>query len=108
MQRLIQLSSDLISQGETSGLEDIEAYMQERDRVFTDLQHLTPASDQVVAFRPLVLRIAEMDAVITSRMTLLRDTALFEIEKINQGKRSKSAYDSPAYGDDSVFFDSKQ
>ncbi|MGM0884181.1 MAG: hypothetical protein ACQEXQ_24475 [Bacillota bacterium] len=82
--------------------------MQERDVIFADLQRLTPPLDQVAAFRPHILHIAELDTVITGRMTELRNEANDEINKINRGKRSKSMYEAASYGDDSLFFDTKR
>ncbi|NIK79335.1 hypothetical protein FHS15_004495 [Paenibacillus castaneae] len=82
--------------------------MQERDDLFTELEKVTLTPDQVAACRPIVLHIMELDNVITGRMTKLRNEANIEIEKINRGKRSKSMYESGAYGDDSLFFDTKR
>lgn len=108
MQRLIQQSSKLNERIYICELEDIEVYMQERDVIFAELQQLNPSPDQVAALRPLVLRIAELDTVITGRMTELRNEASQEIDKINRGKRSKSMYESGSYGADSLFFDTKR
>ncbi|RCW44808.1 hypothetical protein [Paenibacillus prosopidis] len=106
--RLIQLSSKLIERIDSCKLEDIEVYMQERDIVFAELQQLIPAPDQVAAFRFEISRITEMDTIITGRMTVLRNEANHEIDKINRGKRSKSMYESASYVDDSLFFDTKR
>lgn len=108
LKQLTQLSSNLIERLDSCELEDIEIYMQERDVIFADLQRIAQPHEQVTAFRPHILRIAELDTVITGRMTELRDEANDEINKINRGKRSKSIYESTSYGDDSLFFDTKR
>lgn len=108
LKQLNQLSSDLIAQMESCELEDMEIYMQQRDIIFAKLQSFNPSPDQAAAFRPQVLHIAELDTVITGRMTELRKEATKEIDKINRGKRSKSMYESGSYGADSLFFDTKR
>ena len=108
LKQLIHLSSSLMERLSGCGIEDIETYKQERDLIFAELQQLNPSPDQAAALRPQVLRIAEMDTVITGRMTELRDEAKREMDKINRGKRSKSMYESGSYGDESLFFDTKR
>jgi hypothetical protein len=108
LQRLIQLSSDLIKQLEKCKLEDIEAYMEERNLLFADLQQLSLTPDQAVGFHLLGEQIQKQDSVIIGRMTELRVEADQEIDKLNKGKRSKSMYESASYGDDSLFFDKKK
>ncbi|WP_424766662.1 hypothetical protein [Paenibacillus sp. sgz302251] len=108
LNQLNQLSSELIARLDNSKLEDMERYMQEREMLFAELQQLPPVREHDTDTRALVLRITEMDAVIKGRMTVLRNEANHEINKINIGKQSKSKYDSGSYGDDSLFFDTKR
>jgi hypothetical protein len=89
-------------------LEDLEAYMEKRDLLFAQLQEFVPSPKQVTAFRPFVVQIREQDAIIAGKMTELRNEANREIVKLNKGKRTKSMYESPSYGDDSLFFDTKR
>jgi len=84
LKQLIHLSSSLMERLSGCGIEDIETYKQERDLIFAELQQLNPSPDQAAALRPQVLRIAEMDTVITGRMTELRDEAKREMDKINR------------------------
>ncbi|MBD2868419.1 hypothetical protein [Paenibacillus arenilitoris] len=108
LQRLNQLSSELVSNLRGSVLEEIDAYMEERDRIFAELERLgPPSSSQVAEHRQQVERLFAMDRIIIGRMTELRDEANREIDKLNKGKRSKMLYES-SYGDDSLFFDRKR
>lgn len=108
IQRLIQLSSELVQRMNECELEEIEAYMEARDIIFAELQQNVPAAEEIVALRNQVERILEMDTVITGRMTVLLTEANREISKINKGRRTKSIYETGFYGDDSVFFDTKR
>lgn len=108
LNKLIQLSSNLVGQIGSCELEELDVYMEEREKLFDELHQFTPGSDQVAAYRPLVELIEKQDAVITGRMTVLRNEANHEIDKINRGKRSKSMYESSSFGDDSLFFDTKR
>lgn len=108
LNKLNQLSSNLIERLDSCEMEELVLYMEERDNLFAKLQETPPDREQVTTFRPLVEIILKQDVVIMGRMMVLRNNANLEIEKINIGKRSKSMYDSNSYGDESMFFDTKR
>ncbi|WP_141506454.1 hypothetical protein [Paenibacillus luteus] len=108
LNKLNQLSYNLIERLGNCEMEELVLYMEERDELFAKLQQTTPDRTQVSAFRPLVELILKQDVVIMGRMMELRNNANQEIEKINIGKRSKSMYDTGSYGDESMFFDTKR
>lgn len=108
LRQIIQLSSSIIEQVDKIDLESLEAYMQQRDQLFGELQKLAPTSEQVLLLRPLAAQIQEQDHSIVNQMVELRSKANNEMDKLNRGKLSKSAYDSSPYGEDSLFFDAKR
>ncbi|WP_168123420.1 hypothetical protein [Paenibacillus sp. HB172176] len=108
LNKLIQLSSNLIEKMESSDLQSIEEYMTQRDKLFADLQQLPVERYEADALQPLIERITKQDSVIIRTMAALKHAAFVEIEKINRGKRSKSVYESSSYGDDSLFFDRRR
>ena len=108
LKQLNQLSSDLVGRIASCELEDMDAYMEERDLLFAELQQLASGSLHTSETRSLVEHIQQQDSIITGRMLELRGEANAEIDKLNKGKRTRSMYDSGAYGDDSLFFDTKR
>ncbi|MCA0757561.1 hypothetical protein KP806_21090 [Paenibacillus sp. N4] len=108
LQRLVQLSSELVRNLDGCGMEEIEAYMEERGRIFVRLKQFTPDSASAHQNRELVASMIQMDRVITGRMMNLRDEANRELNKLSRSKRTKAMYDSGPYGDESLFFDTKR
>lgn len=108
LQRLVQLSSELVWRLDGCGLEEIEAYMEERGRIFTELKQLVPDSASADQNRGLAVSMIEMDRIITGRMTQLSEEANRELNKLGRSKRTKAMYDSSPYGEDSLFFDTKR
>ncbi|MDQ6422497.1 hypothetical protein RB620_23990 [Paenibacillus sp. LHD-117] len=82
--------------------------MEMRNLLFDELQQMKPTHEQRATLKPLVDHIQIQDHVIVSRMVQLYEDANVELNKINRGKRSKTMYESAAYGEDSLFFDAKR
>lgn len=111
IKRLNQLSSDLRERITSCELEDMDAYMAERELLFTELQQLAAASGGIYVtpeIRQMLQQLEQHDSIIIGRMVELRNAANVEIDKINKGKRSKLTYESGSYGDDSLFLDAKR
>ena len=108
LKRLNQLSSELVDRIASCELEDMDAYMEERELLFNELQQRASGTNMTADIRVLLEQIHQHDSVITGRMMELRNAANVEIDKINKGKRSRVTYDSGVYGDDSLFFDTKR
>lgn len=103
-----QLSANLVAELEQSDLKTIEAYMEQRDRLFVELQEHVPTPEEKRQLQPLVKQLQKQDALILQRLAHLRNEAKQELNKLNLGKRSKSMYESASYSDDSLFFDTKR
>lgn len=86
----------------------MDAYMEEREAVFSKLQQLAPKRPPSAEARLLLEQIRQQDHVIIGRMTVLRDQANAEIDRINKGKRTRSVYEADTYNADSLFFDAKR
>lgn len=108
LQRLDQLSSELVQQLENCEMEQFDIWMEKRQCIFDELMKHTSLHSLTDQERLLAGRIQEMDKLIVARMKQLSDEARLELDKLNRAKRSKSMYDTVSYGDDSLFFDRKQ
>ncbi|GLX70894.1 hypothetical protein [Paenibacillus glycanilyticus] len=108
LQRLIQLSSNLVERLDNADLEQIDNYMQQREELFRELEQLVVPAEQMAVLRQEADRLISIESVIVARMVTLRDEAKQQWEKIQQGRRSQARYDSAYGGGDSLFFDARR
>ncbi|MFC4102029.1 hypothetical protein [Paenibacillus xanthanilyticus] len=104
--RLKRLSAELVSRLGECELEDFDQYMTEREEIFENLMQgqLKPEEHEDAK------RILELDKQIIIRMLQLKNEAAEELEKVQQGQRSRNLYDSSygAHQDESLFFDRRR
>ncbi|WP_307585243.1 flagellar protein FliT [Paenibacillus wynnii] len=107
IQQLNQLTSSIIDRlGEVS-YEEFSAFVEERQKlvdsigVEVELCQPTPAQKQAIS------RIMEHDSAILARMNALRLEAQDWLQKRNQAKAQRSAYES-GYTPDSILMDRKK
>ncbi|WP_159885442.1 hypothetical protein [Paenibacillus puerhi] len=107
LEQLEALSMELMEFIDEADMEDIENYMNQREVYFQELQSMN-AVDWSPHLEQVKL-IQEMDRHITKRMQELKSEASAEINKFQNAKKNKSAYES-AYQDtnSSYFFDSRK
>ncbi|MFS0725892.1 flagellar protein FliT [Paenibacillus sp. 1P07SE] len=106
---LTQLSSNLVSRLASVGMDEMTDYMRERDAIFVQLQQMRPTPAEAAELRPAVEQILAMDALIVTRMHVLRSEAQAEMDKLSNGRTAKSTYeDSYAADQESFFFDTKR
>jgi hypothetical protein len=107
--QLRNLSSDLIERLAECRFEEIEAYMDARNKIFEEMAHLNvdrAVNDQLTAEVKLFLA---MDHKILTRMQQMYSELGAELHKIQSGKKNKSTYDNFNHGpEESYFFDSKK
>ncbi|MCM3628116.1 hypothetical protein M3194_12140 [Paenibacillus glycanilyticus] len=108
LQRLIQLSSNLVERLDNADLEQFDEYMRQREELFKELEQMELPMEQMTVLRLEADRLISMESVIVARMVTLRDEARQQWEKIQQGRRSQARYDSAYGGGDSLFFDAKR
>ncbi|MGO4110614.1 hypothetical protein [Paenibacillus sp. YAF4_2] len=108
LQRLIQLSSNLVERLDNADLEQFDEYMRQREELFKELEHMEAPVEQLAVLRLEADKIISSESVIIARMISLRDEAKQQWEKIQQGRRSQAKYDSAYGGGDSLFFDAKR
>lgn len=108
LQQLSNLSSDLIAQLDSCTVDEIEEYMEQREQIYVELRAMVDkgveTTDEVSA---LAYTLRSQDATIVARLKELRREAAVELGRINQGKRSRQAYDTSAGSDDGLFFDTR-
>lgn len=108
LQRLIQLSSNLVERLDNADLEQFDEYMRQREELFKELEQMEAPMEKMAVLRLEADKIISSESVIIARMISLRDEAKQQWDKIQQGRRSQAKYDSAYGGADSLFFDAKR
>ncbi|CAM3349843.1 hypothetical protein PALU110988_17915 [Paenibacillus lupini] len=108
LQRLIQLSSNLVERLDNADLEQFDEYMRQREELFKELEQMEAPVEKLAVLRLEADKIISIESVIIARMVTLRDEARQQWDKIQQGRRSQAKYDSAYGGGDSLFFDAKR
>jgi hypothetical protein len=108
LQRLIQLSSNLVERLDNADLEQFDEYMRQREELFKELEQMEAPVEKLAVLRLEADKIISSESVIIARMVILRDEARQQWDKIQQGRRSQAKYDSAYGGGDSLFFDAKR
>jgi hypothetical protein len=108
LQRLIQLSSNLVERLDNADLEQFDEYMRQREELFKELEQMEAPVEKMAVLRLEADKIISSESVIIARMVTLRDEARQQWDKIQQGRRSQAKYDSAYGGGDSLFFDAKR
>jgi hypothetical protein len=106
--RLRELSSDLLARLDQSGFDDIEAFMEQRNAVFSEMIATRTQQGVDLEAAAEVRNLLEMDRVIMERMQTIHRQLGEEIQKIQAGKKSKSLYEKYNATYEGDFFDSKR
>jgi hypothetical protein len=87
--------------------EEMEAYMESRNKLFAFLQRQELTDEHREQCRPYAELISQHRAVIEERMYQLKEAAAMQLIKVASGKKQQQAY-NPEQEIDSVFFDKKR
>jgi hypothetical protein len=102
---LQQITHEAISDLNHLGYEQLEAFVERRDQIINQMKSIEQNfNDQE---KKLIKEILQYDGIILTRMQKLQDDAGTSVEKLDQARVQKTAYD-PIYAPDSLFFDKKR
>lgn len=107
-QALEQLTKELVSRIGEASFEEIEAYMERRNQLFSYLQRQQLSDTERRAYNSVAIRIDQDTNKIIKRMLELKAVSVAQLNKMASGKKQQQAYYPEPQEYDSVFFDKKR
>ncbi|MDF2645158.1 MAG: hypothetical protein K0Q73_963 [Paenibacillus sp.] len=106
IERLEQLTNDVLAKLDTIEWEDLEHFVEARDELICELNECIAAVPTEVQ-RERIRRILSHDKIIVHRMTFFKSEAEAQISKMSNAQKTRSAYNS-YYSSESHFVDKKK
>lgn len=106
-QRLHRLTTEQLEELESADLERLEAYMEERDKLFLLIQQHDWRDEELLAAEPALREVVEATPLLIERMQQLQAEAGTHLGRIAASRKQTSSY-QPSYGQDSLFFEKKR
>ncbi|PZE19281.1 flagellar protein FliT [Paenibacillus xerothermodurans] len=91
----------------TASADDLAGFVQQRDELIHSINAANSSPGERALLKPRVDKILRWDELIIARMAQLKEEAQAGMNKMNQGRVQRGAYEA-AYTPDSVFFDRKK
>lgn len=105
--RLETLMRETVERLEETSLEDMEAFVQAREVIISEMKQFGADSFRDPSLKEAVGRVMELDVSILSRMEALKEEASTGLNKTRAARMQRNGYESK-YAADSVFFDRKK
>jgi hypothetical protein len=107
IQQLDQLTANITDRLNETIYQELETFVEERQKLVDSIGDATANCPPTIAQKQRIYIIMEHDSAILARMDALRLEAQDWLQKRNQAKTQRSAYDS-AYSPESILMDRKK
>ena len=107
LQRLKQLSVDMMRKLDRATMEDFVEFTQKREQIIGELKRRQAEFQKTAATARLVDEISQYDAPLISRMNELKQEASDGLAKLERSRMQKKAYDA-GYAFESAFIDKRK
>ncbi|MDP5275891.1 flagellar protein FliT [Chengkuizengella axinellae] len=105
--QLESLTKQTYDQLKSITYKELEQFVNKRESIINQMKNSGITDEQKQLFQQTIVNITRYDKEILMKMKQLKDEASQELNKIQSGRKQKSAYQN-AYTADSVFFDKKK
>ncbi|KGE20418.1 flagellar protein FliT [Paenibacillus wynnii] len=107
IQQLDQLTNDILDRLHEAPYEQLEFFVEDRQNLVDSIAAMVSSCQPTFAQKLAIRRIMEQDSAILARMNALRLEAQDWLQKRNQAKAQRNAYES-GYAPESILMDRKK